>query len=182
MASTSIIANKYARAAFNIAKKDGLIENFLSDLKLFTDNFKENFIKELSSPEISRSALGEVIAEVSKKLAISPKVTQFLITIAAARRIKLINEIYKNFSYLTKIDKNILETEVISVITLNDKQLEEIKSTLQKKYPGKIIEINQAVDKDILGGVIIKIGSLVIDSSLKNQLAQIMAKFQSEIK
>ena len=75
-----------------------------------------------------------------------------------------------------------METELISVITLNDKQLEEIKSTLQKKYPGKTIEINQTIDKDILGGVVIKIGSLVIDSSLKNQLAQIMAKFQSEIK
>lgn len=182
MVNASIIANKYAKAAFNIAKKNELVEKFLSDLKLFTDNFSEKFIKELSSPVISKSSLGEVILEVSKKLAINTKVTQFLVIIAEARRIKLINEIYKDFVSLTKEDKNILEAEVISVIPLNNKQLEEVQSTLQKKYSSKTIEINQTIDKNILGGIVIKIGSLVIDSSLKNQLAQIMTDFQSEIK
>lgn len=182
MASAAIIANKYAKAAFNIAKKDGLVEKFLSDLKLFTDNFSEKFIKELSSPTISKSALGEVISEVGKKLTLNTKVIQFLVTIAEARRIKLIGEIYKNFVSLTKESKNILEAEVTSVIALNDKQLEEIRSALQKKYLGKSIEINKVIDKNILGGIVIKIGSLVIDASLKNQLDQIMADFQSEIK
>jgi F-type H+-transporting ATPase subunit delta len=103
----------------------------------------------------------------------------FLEVVARERRISSIAAIEKSFIKLVKKEKNILEVEIISVSALDDQNVEEIKEILAKKYDGSSLEIHQTINKDILGGVQIKIGSMMIDASLKRQLTALNQQFQS---
>jgi F-type H+-transporting ATPase subunit delta len=170
MAINQLIAKKYALAAFSLAKKSNLIDQFLGDLKKFSDFFSNSTIKELSNPAISRVDLGKMVVELGEKLSLNNKVIAFLETVAGSRRISGIKLIEKHFSKLVKVEKNILEVELISAIQLDEQTIQEVRSTLQKQYSKLTIEIEQTIKKDILGGLIIKIGSNMIDASLKRQL------------
>ena len=175
------IANKYAKAAFNVAKGHNLIDRFSGDLQLFVDNFSNAFIKELSNPTISKEDLAKIITEIAGKLSLNDKVVSFLTIVAEARRIGLIKEINQSFSNLVKAEKKILEVEVFAVENLSTDNISEIKAILQKKYPGQTLEIKQIIKKDILGGVVIKVGSTMIDASLKTQLDALNNQFQSTL-
>jgi F-type H+-transporting ATPase subunit delta len=181
MSAASVITNQYAKAAFHAAKRAGTIEQFLHDLKLFSDNFSVLITKELGNPTISRANLANIIGDLAKKISLNSKVTEFLMIVAEARRIQHIKAIYQDFLKLSKLDKNILAVKLFTVNALEADQLGQIKDLLQKKYSGKTIEINQIIKPDILGGILIQIDSLVIDATLKNQLLAIYSACNSTI-
>ena len=181
MVSSAVIVNKYAQAAFNIAKKDGLVKKFTEDLRTFSDNFSPQISKELSNPAISKAVLIEVIENLADRLSLGNKIKSFLAVIAEARRITLIKQIYLNFVKLSKIDQNILEVELFVTTQLEKDHLEKIKTLLQKKYHKHTIEIKQTIKKSVLGGLMIKIGSQIIDATVKNQLITIMNQCNSII-
>jgi len=170
MASNYQIAKKYSSVAFDLAKKNDLIDQFLIDLNKFSSAFSNSISKELSNPSISKSNLSIIVDEFGQKLSLNAKVIDFLKIVAVSRRIVLVKEIEQNFIHLAKREKNIIEAEIISAVLLNEEILREIKLILQKKYLGFAIEIKQIIKKDILGGLIIKIGSNMIDASLRRQL------------
>ena len=172
MSDNSIIVDKYAKAAFNIAKKAKISDVFVKDFGIFC-NATSPFLKELANPAISNFEIKNIIADISKKLKINDKLEAFIITLAQSRRIKLIVKIQEKLEHLVKADNNILEVELVSAVKLKADQINQTKDLLKKKYPKKNIEIQANIDKDILGGVIIKIGSFVIDNSIKNQLESI---------
>lgn len=179
MAANNLLAKKYSVAAFGLAKKLNLLDVFEADLGKFVGAFSKVMLKELSNPAISREDLQKVVAELGAKLELNQNVINFLTVIAEQRRINNIAAITKSFSKLVKAEKNILEADVISAVDLDANSVAEIKDVLAKKYAGKAIKLNQIVKKDILGGVQIKIGSVLIDASLKQQLANLNKQFQS---
>ncbi|MES2677234.1 MAG: ATP synthase F1 subunit delta [Pseudomonadota bacterium] len=179
MAINHLVAKKYASAAFNVAKKLNLVDQFAVDLRKFSDAISKSMIKELSNPAISRDDLKKIIAELGTKLTLHKETITFLEVVAEERRIANIGAIELSFAKLVKIEKNILEVEVFSAADLDGQNIQDIKTTLAKKYVGKIIEIKQSIKKDILGGLQIKIGSTMIDASLKRQLLSLNQQFQS---
>jgi F-type H+-transporting ATPase subunit delta len=179
MAINQNIANKYAKSAFSFAKKLNSLDQFSHDLKKFTDNLQDSLIEELSNPAISKSSLESIINEIATKLSISQPAVNFLKVVSGARRIGGIRLIEENFSKLVKAEKKIIVAQVFSTTKLTSESLEEIKSDLLKKYPGNSIEIIQTIKKDILGGLMVKVGSLMIDASLKRQLSVLGSQFQS---
>jgi F-type H+-transporting ATPase subunit delta len=181
MAINQLIAKKYALAAFNMAKKDNLLDQFLVDLKKFSEFFSSATIKEISNPAISKTNLEKIVVELGEKLSLNNKVLHFLSVVAAARRIADIKYVQQHFAKLVKIEKNILEVEVISAVQLDAEILQEVKSSLQKKHSGLTIEIKQIIKKDILGGLVIKIGSNMIDASLKRQLSALKISLDQQL-
>ena len=89
------------------------------------------------------------------------------------RRLGLFDDIYKEFSRLLRIEKNILEIELISSSNLDKSTIDDIKKIIAKQNPNKSIEVIETLKSDILGGLQIKIGSNLIDASLKNKLSLI---------
>ena len=165
-----LIAKKYASVAFAVAKKANLIDQFLMDLQKFSAVFSSSIAEELSNPAISKSDLAIIVDELGANLSLNDKVIDFLKIVAQARRISNIKEIERNFIHLTKIDRNIIEADVISAAQLDSTAIQEVKSILQRKYSDSTIEIKEIIKKDILGGLVIKIGSKMIDASLKRQI------------
>ncbi len=74
---------------------------------------------------------------------------------------------------IVKQQKNVLEVEVTTAVKANQDQVERIKKLVEKKYPGKTVFVKETIKGQILGGIQIKIGSEVVDATLKSQLASI---------
>ncbi len=180
MSADSTIVNKYAKAAFAIAKKNKLEDIFVSDIDKICQTITP-LIKELSNPAISKKKLQEVITESANKLNINAKVIDFLVNVTNSRRINILDKILAEIEALVKADKNIIQVEVTSSRKLTQNNIAEIKNLLEKKYNNSKVEISEEVKKEIIGGIIIKIGSLIIDSSIKNQLSSIYAECKSAI-
>lgn len=180
MSNNSVIVDKYAKAAFALAKKAKLTEVFVKDFSVFCQNIS-GFLKEITNPTIAKSEIENIIGDLSKKLNLNPLLQNFLITLAEARRLNLASKIQQKLENMVKKDNQVLQVELISAKQLKEEQLTQIQELLKTKYPQNKIEINEVIKKDILGGIIIKIGSFVIDSSVKNQLSTIYAEANSAI-
>ncbi len=173
MPRASVIAKNYAKALFVAAKKGNTLEKVTTELELFKQNFSTSFAHELKNPVIAKNDLVKIIEEVTKKFALGPLTSNFFASIVRNRRLNLFPEIYEEFSRIVKQQKNILEVEVTTATKANQDQITQLKQLVEKKYPGKTILIKETIKEKILGGFEVKIGSEVIDATLKNQLANI---------
>ncbi len=170
MPRVSVIAKNYAKALLAGAQKSNSVDKISKELDIFKQNFSTSFAHELKNPVISKNDLVKIIQEVTGKFNLSTLSSNFFASIVRNRRLNLFPEIYEEFSRLVKQQKNILEVEVITAVKSDEIHLERVKSIVEKKYPGKVIAIKETLKGKILGGFQVKIGSEVIDVSLKNQL------------
>lgn len=170
MPRISVVAKNYAKTLFLVAKKNDSISKVSEELDRFKQNFSSSFAQELKNPVISRSELTKIINEVTSKFKLGALTSNLFSAIVKNRRLNLFPEIYEEFSRLVKSYEKILEVEISSAAEIN---LEEVKKIISKKYPDKTIAMKHRIDKDMIGGIQIKIGSQVIDASLKNQINKI---------
>ncbi len=181
MPRISVIAKNYAKALMAAAEKNDALDKVASDLEIFKKNFSTSFAHELKNPVISRDDSVKIISEVTSKFGLGAIASNFFASIVRNRRLNLFPEIYEEFLRLNKLKKNILEVEVVTAAKSSPTQLDQIKSLIEKKYPSKKIAIKETVKNKILGGFQVKIGSEIIDISLKNQLDNIKREFVSAI-
>lgn len=173
MPRASVIAKNYSKALFVAAKKSNTIDKVVSELDVFKQNFSTSFAQELKNPVIAKNDLVKIIAEVTEKFHLGPLTSNFFASIVRNRRLNLFPEIYEEFLRIVKQQKNILEVEITTAVKANQDQIDRLKKMVEKKYPGKTIFIKETIQEKILGGFQVKIGSEVIDATLKNQLANL---------
>lgn len=173
MSEASVIAKNYAKALFAVAKEKNIIDKVAVNLEIFKEKYTKDFANELQNPVISKNDLMAIMEEIIEKFSfkeISEATSNFLRLLAQNKRLGLFLEIHEEFTNLVKNHKNILEVEVVFAKSADKAQLEEIQSVIEKKYSDKVIEITQTLNPKILGGFQVRIGSDIIDASLKNQI------------
>lgn len=170
MPRLSVVAKNYAKTLFLVARKNESIPKISEELERFKQNFSNSFAQELKNPVISKVDLAKIINEVTSKFNLGALTSNLFSAIVKNRRLNLFPEIYEEFFRLVKSYEKILEVDVYSASETN---LDEIKKIVAKKYPDKTIILKHKIAKELVGGVQIKIGSQVIDVSLKNQINQI---------
>lgn len=170
MNKVSLVAKNYAKALFKLAKNANKIDETSVDLDKFARNFTVDLSSELKNPAISTADLLRIVAIINERIGISGLTSDFLNVLFKNRKISYFQEVYREFTNLVKDDKNILQIEVITAKKIDEKSLEEIKKIVAKQNQGKEIEILQTLKTQILGGIQIKIGSNLIDASIKSQL------------
>ena len=170
MPRVSVIAKNYAKALFIAARKSNSVDKIATELDVFKQNFSTSFANELKNPVIAKHELVRIINEVTQKFSLGTLTANFFASIVRNRRLNLFPEIYEEFSRLVKLQKNILEVEVIVAVKPEKAHIDRVKTLIEKKYPGKIIAIKETVREKILGGFQVKIGSEIIDVSLQNKL------------
>jgi F-type H+-transporting ATPase subunit delta len=173
MPRVSVIAKNYAKALYVAAKKSNIVDKVSGELDVFKQNFSTSFAHELKNPVIAKDDLVKIIQEVTQKFALGALTSNFFASIVRNRRLNLFPEIYEEYSRIVKVQKNILDVEVITAVKTEKAQLDRIKALVEKKYPTKTVAVRETVKEAILGGFQVKIGSEIIDASLKNQLAVI---------
>ena len=169
----NLIGKRYAYALFEAGLELNKLERFKDDITNIANILMEedNFKKILSHPKVSKGEKKELLNNVFKDL-ISVEVLNFLYILVDKRREKSILEINKEFIKLYNEHENIAEVTVVTSVTMNEKAKEKLTITLQKRL-NKKIKLKNIVDKDIIGGVLLKIGNKVIDGTVKGQLQEI---------
>lgn len=144
--------------------------NALSGLNAVSNiiNSSKDFVFVMENPTISQETKFEIIDEVFKN-ELDEKVLNFLKILVEKNRFKEFDQIYQ--AYTNEVDKinNLKRVEVISAVQLSKEQKQKTKERLQTRLQ-KNVEINWTLDKEIIGGLVIKIDDNIIDSSLKNKL------------
>lgn len=170
MSKVSAIAKNYAKALFQAAKSAGNVDKVKKDFEIIAQNFNKEIVAELKNPAISKQDLVKIISEICEKLNIGQDLANFLKIVAQNKRIGFLHQISAEFSNLVKLESGVVKATIISASELESSKVAKIKDLIAKKYQAKEVELNQVIKRDILGGIQVKVGSELIDASLKNQL------------
>ena len=165
------LAGRYATALFALAQENNSIDAVQASLDTLSEALAESDdLKELTnSPVLSRDDAGKAIAATAKTLGVDKLTTNVLGVLAANRRLDQIPAIIRAFSTLASSHRGEITAEVTSAHPLDDKQIDALKAQLKKRV-GSDVSVSTAVDPSILGGLVVRIGSQMIDSSIKTRL------------
>ena len=168
---SSETANRYALALYELAVENSelpVVEKDINELLLIykTNEELKNFIK---NPTQSQSSQLIVLNKISIEMSLSKIVKNFLSILVAKRRIFFLNTIFKNFLLLASKKRGELKASLISSKSLADDELKNLNSEISKVL-GTVINFDYKVDENLIGGLKMQIGSLMVDTSLKNKL------------
>lgn len=166
-----LVSKTYGEALFNLAVEDHTLDQITEEVQVVSEVLahNEDMLKLLNHPKITKEEKISVIENVFKGR-VSDNVVGFLVIIVDKGRYNEIEAIIDYYLSLVREYRYIGVATVTSAIELSDKQKEEINKKLLATTKYKQFEMNYHVDKSIIGGLIIRIGDRVVDSSIKNQL------------
>jgi F-type H+-transporting ATPase subunit delta len=168
------LAGRYATALFDLAEADKQLDRVSKDLgqlgKMIADS--ADLIRLIRSPAISREDQGRAMAAILKKAKMSTLTQNFIGTVAKNRRLFALPVMIAAYHNLLAKHRGESTAEVVSAGPLTKKQIEKIGRSL-KKAIGSKIAIDAKVDPGLLGGLIVKIGSRMVDSSIRTKLTQL---------
>ena len=166
------VAGRYAAALFDLANDESKLPEVEADLgkvQAMLDESSE--LRQLvASPLYSTEEQTRAIADVAGKAGISGLTVNFLKLIAGNRRLAALADMIANFRKLAAKSRGEVTAEVTSAVALSDAHVAELKDAL-KASVGKDVQLVTRVDASLLGGLVVKIGSRMIDSSLRTKLA-----------
>ena len=165
------MAGRYAAALFEIAKDEKQFAQVEKDVKTFQGmlDASEDLRRLVRSPVISAENQATALADLLQKAEISNLTANFLKVIARNRRLFAVADMLKNFRALLARERGEVSADVASAHPLSAEQMNALKDTL-KAQMGKDVQINTRVDPNLLGGLVVKVGSRMIDSSLRTKL------------
>jgi F-type H+-transporting ATPase subunit delta len=166
------IARPYAQALFDLARGDKAVDKVEKGLEAVgrLADESEDFARFLRSPVISTDDKAAALEKVLKDAKVDGTVANFLRVIARNGRLFALPAIIKAFSALAATSRDEVSAEVTSAAPLSAAQLKTLAETLKAKV-GKTVTLNEHVDPSLIGGLVVKVGSRMIDSSLKTKLA-----------
>ena len=166
------IARPYAQALFDIAQGEGSLDRVESGLnsiaKLATES--ADFARFLGSPVISAEAKAATVDTIIAKARPDATVANFVKVVAANGRLFALPVMIQSFRDLASKARGEVSADVTSAVPLSRAQVTSLAATLKAKI-GKTVTLNQFVDPSLIGGLQVKVGSQLIDSSLKTKLA-----------
>ena len=166
------IAGRYATAVFGLAKDGGDIaglESQLDDLASALDSSAE--LRDLiASPIYTREAQGKAITAIAAKMGLTPIMSNTLALMASNRRLFVLPQLIAALRALIADEKGEMTADVVSAKALTKGQQDELAKTL-KAAVGKDIKLNATVDESLIGGLVVKVGSRMIDTSIRSKLS-----------
>jgi len=168
---TASLQGRYASALFDLASENGNVSAVESDLEKLEQALKES--DDLSSlirnPQISRSDAAKALDAVADVLSISPLTRNFIGVLAGNRRLARLPEIIRAFYTIAANARGEATAEVTTAHALGEDQVEALRQKLEARE-GRNVKIRTSVDPELLGGLVVTIGSKRIDSSIRTRL------------
>ena len=172
--SVSGVSGRYATALFELAREERSVDAVKADLDKFEAMLAESDdLKRLvRSPVFSADVQSKALAAVLDQADISGISANFLKVLTANRRLFAVGEVIRAFRALVAKFKGEATADVTVAESLSEKNLDALKSAL-KSVTGKDVALNVKVDPAIIGGLVVKLGSRMVDSSLRTKLNSI---------
>jgi F-type H+-transporting ATPase subunit delta len=172
--SVSGVSGRYATALFELARDERSIDSVKADLDKFEAMLVDSAdLKRLvRSPVFSSDTQAKALSVVLDKAGISGISANFLKVLTANRRLFAVDQVIRAFRALVAKFKGEATADVTVAEKLSDKNLDALKTAL-KSVTGKDVALNVNVDPSIIGGLVVKLGSRMVDSSLRTKLNSI---------
>ena len=172
------LAGRYALALFELARDEKQLETVGASLGAVRQALAESddFRALTTSPLIGRTESAKAIAAAARAMGLDPLTTTFLGVAARNRRLSQLGAVIRAFNLLAARHRGEITAEIVSARPLDDDQVDAIKASLRTRM-GRDIAVELDVDPAILGGLVVKVGSRMIDGSIRtklNTLAQAM--------
>ena len=171
---TSSLSGRYATALFELALERNAIDAIADDLGQLEAMIgeSEDLRRVIRSPLFSRNAQSKAMAALSEKAGLSNIVCNTLGVIAQNRRLFALEDVIKVYRTLVSEHRGEIEARVTSASLLNVGQRDALEAAL-KKTIGLTVTVTTEVDPDLLGGMVVRVGSRMIDSSLRTKLQRL---------
>lgn len=165
------IARPYAAALYDLAQGDKTIDAVETGLAAIAQLAAESpdFNRFLRSPVISADVKAATVDSILAQTKMHPTVANFVKVVARNGRLFVLPTMIKSFQALAAEGRGEIAADVTSAAPLSKAQLSELAQTLKRKI-GKTVTLNERVDPALIGGLVVKVGSRMIDSSLKAKL------------
>lgn len=163
------IARVYGDALFDVAKEEGKIDEIRSELSAFADALDSDrdlqvfFFSPYFSSQEKRDGIAKAIAGASEEF------ENFLGLLAEKHRMPAIFRIRRHFDDLWAEENKRLEVRITSAVPLSDSVVKRVGSEIERQTDRKI-DLEADVDEDILGGLVLRVGNMVLDASLREKL------------
>lgn len=166
----TILARRYAKALFSLGKEGAKNENYSEALGAIADLYKEEQVENaLVNPLYPLDARQKIMAKIAELVKADTVLTNFLNLLVEKKRADILPDIAYEMQAMVDLEQNISHGSVISAIDLDESLKEKIQKSLEK-ITGKKVILEASVDPSIIGGVIAKVGDLVLDGSIRTQL------------
>jgi F-type H+-transporting ATPase subunit delta len=175
----SIVARRYAKSLVDSAKDEGEIRALFDEFRLVVGPLTEPEILEFwRNPGISIARKTAAVNELAARLETTDKLTSFLKVLAAKNRIKLLRQVFREFSILAREELGEITVAVESPFELTEEEKNDLSSILRRKL-GKQIILEIRINDDLLAGTKITVGDRVMDGSLRMRLEKLMKTISS---
>jgi F-type H+-transporting ATPase subunit delta len=170
-AHLSGIAGRYALAVFELALETKSVEAVGRDFQALKTMLADSadLARLVRAPVFDRGVQAKGMKALLGAMDAAPLTTRFVLLLCAKRRLFILPDAIRDFASLVAQEKGEVEADVASARPLTDAQVEELKRVLKGKL-GREPRLNAKVDPGLLGGLVVKIGSRMIDSSLQTKL------------
>ena len=171
-ASTSKgVAKRYATALFDLASETDDISSLEKNVETLTQAIDESpdLNSLISSPIYSRDQQKNAIGAIAKKMGVSAVMINALSLMAEKRRLFVVPTFLLVLKDLISASKNEITAEVVSAKSLSKGQVEKLAKSLKNNF-GKDVKINATVDSTLIGGMVVKVGSRMIDTTIQAKL------------
>nr|WP_238939570.1 F0F1 ATP synthase subunit delta [Marivita cryptomonadis] len=168
---SSGIADRYATAVFDLAKEGKELDKLeanLDDLSAALASSPE-LTDLIHSPVYSRDAQSNAITAVAAKMGLTKTMQNVLALMASKRRLFVLPQMINRLRDQIAEEKGEVTADVVSAVKLTAAQSKELANTLKTKV-GKDVKINATVDESLIGGLVVKVGSKMIDTSIRSKL------------
>lgn len=168
------IAGRYAQAVFDLAREAGDMDRLSSEIDDLGAALADSAaLREMiASPRISRDEQGAAIAAIADKAGYGPTLANTLKLMARNRRLFVLPQLVQQLQSLIADARGEVTADVTSAVALSAEQKQRLTATLAEKS-GKKVKLNTRVDENLIGGMIVKLGSQMIDSSIRSKLASL---------
>ena len=165
------IAVRYATAVYDLAKDGNKVKAIESDIAALNEaiSTSEDFRDLIQSPIYSRDQQGGAIAAIAKKMQLSDIMANTLSLMAQKRRLFVVPHMVATLRDIIAEDKGEVTADVTSAKALTKTQADKLAKSL-KASTGKTVTLNQTVDESLIGGLVVKVGSKMIDTSIRSKL------------
>lgn len=165
------LSGRYATALFELARESNMLPQVEASLATVRQALDESvdFKALTASPLVARGAAANAVAAVAAHLGLDATTTKFLGVLADNRRLAKLGQIIASFRALAAAHRGETSAQVTSAHPLTADQVDALKQQLRTRI-GRDVSVDLSVDSSLLGGLVVKIGSQMIDSSIKTRL------------
>ena len=164
-------SERYSRALFEVAKEAGEIEKIENDIKNFAHliNNSQEIKNFMHNPTQSKENQNNALKLLAEKLNLSKNLKNFMFLLIEKRRIFFVEKIIDSFLKICALKRGEPKASLVSSKELSETELENISKELSSSL-SSTIKFNYKVDKELIGGLKLQLGSFMIDTSIKSKL------------